>query len=175
MASLCCRVTEGWYDVMNEIGKEYDDHYSGCLRTYATLRIYPGEIHPQEVSARLQIAPSKFWVRDETLAAIPGQKSAQKATSGTKAGPGAKAMHGWFLTTHGKLDSRDSRRHIDMLLEPLLPVAVELASLQQQGATVDIICFWHAAPQQGGPALSPRQLRTLSDLNIAIAWNIFHG
>jgi len=150
---------------MNEIGKDYDDNYSGCLRTYATLRIYPGEIHPQEVSARLHIVPSKFWVRDETLAANPTQMKS----------PRAKAMHGWFLTTHGKLDSRDTRRHIDLLLEPLLPVAGELANLQRQGAAVDIICFWHAAPQQGGPALSSRQLRNLSDLNIAIAWNIFHG
>ena len=153
---------------MNEIGKDYDDNYSGCLRTYATLRIYPGEIHPQEVSARLHIVPSKFWVRDETLVALPLQKS-------EKARPGAKAMHGWFLTTHGRLDSKDTRRHIDMLLEPLLPVAGEVANLQRQGATIDIICFWHASPQQGGPALAPRQLRTLADLDIAIAWNIFHG
>jgi len=162
-------VTEGRYSVMNEIGKDYNDNYPGCLRTYATLRIYPGEIHPQEVSARLQIVPSKFWVRDETLAVIPGQYPAQKTS------PGAKAMHGWFLTTHSRLDSRDTRRHIDTLLEPLLPVATEVASLQRQGAAIDIICFWHASPQQGGPALSPKQLRMLADLDIAIAWNIFHG
>jgi hypothetical protein len=150
---------------MNEISKDYDDSYSGCLRTYATLRIYPGDVHPQEVTTRLNIAPSKFWVRDEALAANPAQK----------ASAGAKAMHGWFLTTHGRLDSKDTRRHIDMLLAPLLTVAGEVEGLQQQGAVMDIICFWHAAPQQGGPALAPRQLQALAQLNIAIAWNIFVG
>jgi len=154
---------------MNEIGKDYDDNYSGCLRTYATLRIYPGEIHPQDVTAQLQITPSKFWVRDETLVAQSVQKSIQKAV------PGAKAMHGWFLTTHGRLDSKDTRRHIDMLLQPLLPVAGVVESLQRQGAAMDIVCFWHASPQQGGPALAPQQLQALATLNIAIAWNIYHG
>jgi hypothetical protein len=158
---------------MNEIGKDYDDNYSGCVRTYATLRIYPGDIHPQEVTARLQITPSKFWVRDETLAALPVPTAGQKAALGV--GHGAKAMHGWFLTTHGRQDSKDTRRHIDMLLEPLLPVAGEVEKLQRQGAVIDIISFWHASPQQGGPALAPRQLQALAVLNIAIAWNIFHG
>jgi hypothetical protein len=84
-------------------------------------------------------------------------------------------MHGWFLTTHGRLASKDTRRHIDLLLAPLQEVADEVARLQQQGAAMDIICFWHAAPLQGGPALAPRQLQALAQLNIAIAWNIFHG
>lgn len=150
---------------MNEISKDYDDNYCGCLRTYATLRIYPGHIHPQDVTARLKVAPSKFWVRDESLAANPASKP----------GAGAKAMHGWFLTTHGRLDSKDTRRHVDLLLEPLLAVTDQIALLQQQGANMDIICFWHAAPVQGGPALAPRQLKVLADLNIAIAWNIFVG
>lgn len=150
---------------MNEISKDYDDNYAGCLRTYATLRIYPGEIHPDDVTARLGITPSKFWLRDEALAANPAQK----------ASPGAKTMHGWFLTTHGKLASKDTRRHIDLLLTPLLEVAGEVQQLQRQGAAMDIICFWHAAPLQGGPALAPRQLLMLSQLNIAIAWNIFVG
>jgi hypothetical protein len=143
---------------MNEISKDYDDNYSGCLRTYATLRIYPGEIHPQEVTARLNVTPSKFWVRDA---------DAQR--------PGAKTMHGWFLTTHGRLDSRDTRRHIDVLLAPLLDVAVEVAALQRDGAAMDIVCFWHAAAAQGGPALALRQLQALAQLNIPIAWNIYHG
>jgi hypothetical protein len=158
---------------MNEISKDYDDNYSGCLRTYATLRIYPGDIHPDEVTQRLGITPSKFWVRDETLVAVPEQTAEQKPAQ--KASPGAKAVHGWFLTTHGRLDSRDTRRHVDFLLAPLLEVSAAIDSLQKQGATMDIICFWHAAPQQGGPALAPRQLRMLADLNIAIAWNVFHG
>lgn len=149
---------------MNEISKDYDDNYAGCLRTYATLRIYPGAIHPDEVTARLGIAPSKFWIRDETLAANPALKAA-----------GAKAMHGWFLTTHGKLKSKDTRRHIDLLLTPLLVVVNEVEHLQREGAAMDIICFWHAAPLQGGPALAPPQLRLLADLNIAVAWNIFVG
>jgi len=150
---------------MNEIGKDYDDNYAGCVRTYATLRIYPGDIHPQDVTAKLRVAPSKFWVRDESIAVDATQKPK----------PGAKTMHGWFLTTHGKLASKDTRRHVDVLLEPLLPVSNEITLLQAQGANIDIICFWHAAAAQGGPALAPRQLRLLADLNIPIAWNIFSG
>lgn len=150
---------------MNEIGRDYDDNYAGCVRTYATLRIYPGAIHPHEVSTRLRTTPSKFWVRDETLAGDGAQTPR----------PGAKAMHGWFLTTHGRLDSKDTRRHIDLLLAPLLPVSNEIHLLHEQGAAIDIICFWHAAATQGGPALAPRQLRLLADLQIPIAWNIFSG
>lgn len=39
-----------------------DDDYPTCARTYATLRIYPGEIDPTEVTGRLGIEPSS-WQR----------------------------------------------------------------------------------------------------------------
>ncbi len=142
---------------MNDIGEDYDDHYSACLRTYATLRIYPGELHPEQVTQRLGVQPSKSWQRDD---------------SGK---PGAKAMHGWFLSTHGKLSSRDTRRHLDQLLEPLLGVREAVLALQAEGARMDIMCFWHSAGQQGGPALSPKQLSALAALNIMVSWNIYSG
>lgn len=31
----------------------YIDEYASCKKTYATLRIYPGDIDPEEVTLRL--------------------------------------------------------------------------------------------------------------------------
>ena len=62
---------------------EYDDAYSTCAETYATLWVY--DIDPAEVSTVLGIEPS--------TAQRVGDPSNRRGKLATR--------HGWFLTTKG--------------------------------------------------------------------------
>ena len=48
-----CRVTE------------YHDDYPTCLSTYATLRIYPGDVLPDDITSRLKVTPTSTQVAEE--------------------------------------------------------------------------------------------------------------
>jgi hypothetical protein len=139
---------------------EYDDEYGTCRTTYATLRIYPGEIDPTEVTDRLGIEPSSWQRRGE---AIQGRDGPPKVAS----------LNGWFLSTEGLFPSRDSRRHIDRILDRLEPNAEALRSLQQEGCRMDVSCFWISQSGHGGPEIPPRQMGRLAGLNLMLWFDLY--
>lgn len=138
--------------------KIYDDDYSTCAKTYAGLRIYPGEIHPNEVTKRLKIKPSKTQVAGERI--------------GTKKSQHVK-LNGWFLSTEKELQSVDYGRHIDWILDKLDGKEDVIHLLQKDGARVDISCFWVSKSGHGGPMLRPNQMSRLANLDIEIWWDIY--
>jgi len=134
---------------------KYDHKYRSCSRTYSTLRIYPKDVHPDVITKLLNIKPSR------TLIAGPN-------------GPrGRIVVSGWFLTTRGKLKSKDSRRHIDWLLDKIEPVSEQILSLQKQGVSMDISSFWGSASGDGGPILSPEQMARLVKMNLEVWWDVY--
>ncbi|WP_165230435.1 DUF4279 domain-containing protein [Aquisphaera insulae] len=138
-----------------------DDEYPTCARTYATLRIYPGEIDPAAITDRLEIEPSS-WQRRGELAQRAGRP------------PNVATINGWFLESQGQVESRDSRRHIDWLLDRLVPRAEAIRSLQEKGCRMDISCYWCSRSGHGGPTIPPSQMRRLAELNIEL-WFDFYG
>jgi hypothetical protein len=133
----------------------FDDD-AGCLRTYATLRIYSGEINPSEISEALGIEPSRIWNKGSAETAVP------------------RKQNGWFLTSRGEVESLDTKRHVDFLLARLAGREAYLAELAAQGLQVDIMCLWQSANKsEGGPNLLPAQMQQLASMSIAIAWNIY--
>lgn len=140
----------------------YDDAYPSCVRTSATLRIYPGPLDPDEVTLRLGVEPSLVQRRGEPLG--PGHKK-------------LAALNAWFLTTEGEVDSRDARRHLDWILDRLEGGrAGGLAELRRGGAAVDLSCFWLSARGSGGPTLSPAQMARLVALGLDLWFDVsFHG
>ena len=140
---------------------EYDDDYPTCAGTYTTLRIYPGEIDPAAVTDRLGIEPSKWQRRGEPT---------RHAGGPSKVAP----LNGWFLESRGQVDSRDSRRHVDWLLDRVEPSAEALRSLQGAGCRMDISCFWTSRSGHGGPTIPPDQMRRLAALDIEL-WFDFYG
>lgn len=138
----------------------YDDDYPTCAKTYATLCVFPGDIDPAAVTDRLEIEPSD-WQRRGEVAARPGRP------------PKIATINGWFLGSKGQVDSRDSRRHIDWLLDRMTPKAEAVRSLQEMGCRMEIACYWRARSGPGGPIIPPTQMRRLAELNIELWFDFY--
>lgn len=137
---------------MVQATEPYDDEYDPCAETYATLRIFTGAAHPQTVTDRLGIQPSKITL---------------EATS-----PYRRA-NAWFLTSEKVVKSRDFRRHIDWMLTQLLPVRVAVEELKQGGAICNFYCYWVMSRTNSTLLLSQHQLSGLAALGIEIWWDIY--
>ncbi|MBI5075320.1 MAG: DUF4279 domain-containing protein [Nitrospirae bacterium] len=135
---------------------KYDDKYTSCKRTYASLCIYPGEILPEEITKRLKTEPTEIVHKGDLD--YKGRK---------------RKLHGWFLRTQGVIKSRDSRRHIDWIIERIKNRKTEIKKLQSQGAEMYITCLWLPRGYGGGPTISPPQMAELSKLNIEVWWDIY--
>ena len=130
----------------------YIDDYSSCERTYATLRIYPAVASPSEVSKRIGLNP--------TNASIANTKHLNQ-------------VNGWFLSSEGVVNSKDSRRHIDWLLDQIEPVQTEFLKLTNLEAKANISCYWLSSQGHGGPIISPYQMERLVKLNLSVDWDVY--
>jgi hypothetical protein len=134
---------------------KYNHKYQSCTRTYSTLRIFPKNAHPDVITNLLKIKPTRISIAGPT-------------------GPiGRIVVSGWFLTTQGKLKSKDSRRHIDWLLDKIEPVSEQILALQKQGMSMDISSFWGSASGNGGPTISPEQMTRLVKMNLEVWWDVY--
>ena len=134
----------------------YQDDYPTCAETYATLRLYPGDIDPDIVTERLSVAPTTV------------QRPRADQQPGHAVHPAA-----WFLTSEGVVESRDVRRHIDWVLERVVPAGVALRELVHAGVRADIFCYWRSAGGHGGPCISPEQARVLAELELDCSFDIY--
>jgi len=83
-------------------------------------------------------------------------------------------LNGWLLSSKGTVDSLDVRRHVDWLLERIFDRRTELIALQSQpGVWMDFFCYWRPRDGHSGPSLSPKQMKTLADLNLTIGFDCY--
>jgi hypothetical protein len=137
---------------MQNFRTDYVDDYSACERTYATLRIYSGQNDPKEVTQRLGLEATKISVCND-------------------ASP--RTVNGWFLCSDGYVNSKDSRRHIDWLLDQVEPFVISMLDLKNGGMRMDIICFWESSTGNGGPIISPQQMKRLVALELDVGWDVW--
>jgi len=135
---------------------EYDDSYPTCVRTYSTLRVFSDEISPDEITKLLQIKPTEAFRKGDAHAKGKLQRKA----------------NGWFYSTKNLSASRDTRRHVDMILDALEEKVVLVETLHKQGCKIDITSYW-VSTGQGGPWLMPQQMLKLGRLGIAVWWDIY--
>lgn len=133
----------------------YDDDFPTCLETYASLRIYSHSMSPTEITKVLKVAPTRQFAMGE---------SHSKGL--------ARKYHGWVLCTQNQVTSRDTRRHVDWILSRIADKGWELDELRAQGAEMDISCLW-VSIGQGGPILSPPQMKSLAQLSLDIWWDVY--
>ncbi len=127
-----------------------------CTRTFATLRIYSGNISPQKITEQLGVTPSRIWNKGSTETVVP------------------RKHNGWFVSSRGEIESTDTKRHVDYILQQLQGHEDYIATLTASGLQVDIMCLWHKGNAgEGGPNLLPEQMAKLGAMGIAIAWNIY--
>ncbi len=134
---------------------EYSDDYSTCSSTFATLRIYSQTVRADEITDALGVQPTR------TLS--PGEKS---------------KLHGWFLSSEGRVQSRDLRRHLDWVLDQLAAGnnPTQQLTLRIPGKVVaDISCLWISAVGHGGPTLSPKQMLRMARQGLECWFDIYVG
>jgi hypothetical protein len=136
----------------------YDDNYETCDKTFLTLRVYCENKNPDEISSLLEIKPSSIQTK--------GQETDLTKKRVIK-------INGWFLTTEDLINSKDCRRHIDYLTSKLIPIKAKLKKLKNDGAKIDITCFWTSKDGHGGPTLSQKQFLELAELEIDFWFDIY--
>jgi hypothetical protein len=135
---------------------DYDDSYPTCRDTYSTLRIFSDDLAPDLITEALGIQPTTAFRKDE-----PFSKGKLK-----------RKTNGWLYSTEKLTESRDFRRHLDMILNALDGKENQIKGLQAKGCEMDITSYW-VSGGQGGPCMMPDQMLRLGALNIEIWWDIY--
>jgi hypothetical protein len=137
---------------------DYDDDYPTCEKTYSTLRIFSDKINPAEITKTLKINPTESFQKGE-----PYYKGKLRENNC------------WFYSTETLTKSKDTRRHIDLILQALNRKEKAINALQQKRCKMDIVSFWLGCGAAGGPALWPYQMLKLGKLGIEIWWDVYSG
>lgn len=82
----------------------------------------------------------------------------------------------WKLESEQFVESKDLRHHLDWLLNILRAHSEGLKRVQAlPGVTMVVKCRWYSAVGHGGPALWPKQMAVLAELDLELAFEIqFH-
>ncbi len=134
----------------------YNDGYATCVETRSSLRIFSDIVGPLEVAAQLDLQPTKSFTKGE-----PFGKSQQLRKS-----------NGWFYSTKGFVQSRDTRRHLDWIIDAIEPRRAAIHALVELGCKIDIFSFW-VSIGHGGPTIEPEQMRRLSEMKISVGWDVY--
>lgn len=137
---------------------EYNDEYPTCVKTYSTLRIFSDVLDPESITKQLGIEPTSSFRKGDVHCQGKLQRKA----------------NGWFFCTDTLSRSRDTRRHLDLILAELDGKDVALNALQARGCKVDVTNYW-VSIGHGGPWLMPPQSLRLGTLGISIWWDVYFG
>lgn len=135
---------------------EYDDAFATCLETWSTLRIFSDHIRPEEITKLLRLQPTDHFRKGESHS----QGKLQRKTNG------------WFYSTEKLSSSKDTRRHIDLILDAMNGREDAVKKLHADGCKIDVISYW-VSVGHGGPWLMPQQMLKLGTLGIAVQWDIY--
>ena|SRR5579863_10178654 len=135
---------------------EYDDSYPTCVETYSTLRIFSDNVSPDEITKLLQIEPTDAFRKGESH----------------NHGKLKRKTNGWFYSTRKLSSSKDTRRHIDLILAALDRKDESVRELHFNGCKIDICTYWLSVGQ-GGPWFMPQQMLKLGMLGIEAWWDIY--
>jgi len=87
-----------------------------CVKTYATFRLFSKTHTVNEISNAIGLKPTKSNDRNENARIVAERDSTA-----------------WMLSTKASVDSVDEHEHIDYLLKILLPAALSLSRLRNEG------------------------------------------
>lgn len=136
----------------------YDDQYPTCNETHAWLRIMHEDLDPDEISCVLGLTPTKVQRRGEPVPSKPERRYSKS---------------GWFLKSDGLIQSKDSRRHLDWILNQIGSKKREMATLHERGYLIDACVYWDSMHGHGGPTISPSQMSVLAALEVEIWFDVY--
>ncbi|MCW2479267.1 DUF4279 domain-containing protein [Candidatus Symbiopectobacterium sp. NZEC135] len=136
-------------------------NYETCLECRVSLLIYPGTMHPDEVSAILNMEPSqKNIIGDKRINSLGRTREIKIA--------------GWFLSSEMFVSSKDLRDHINWITAKLNPAKAGLKKLQNTpGIKMTLSCVWWSSLGHSGPVLWPEQMKALADLDLECSFDIY--
>ena len=126
-----------------------------CIETFATLRIFSKEIHPDEISKLLDVSPTKI---------IPIDLESKYKKR--------REFHLWAFSTKELLKSVDNLEHIQLIFKKIQSKSDQLNMLREEGCDTDIFCFWNSSGQ-GGPIASIELMKNAVELGLGITWDIY--
>lgn len=135
--------------------------YPSCDECHATLLIYSNDIHPDKITELLKIEPTqKNIIGTKSINRIGRIKEIKTS--------------GWFLSSKDDVISRDLRKHLDWLLNKIVPCKEALEKLQtNKNVTMGIDCVWRSLAGHGGPVLWPEQMKIMCELNLECSFDIY--
>ena len=136
--------------------RDYDDSYPTCIETFSTLCIFSDHLSPSEITATLNIQPTKTFQKGD----LHNRGKLQRKTNG------------WFYSTKTVTTSKDFRRHLDIILAALDGRAAGVKKLHSKKCKIDITTYW-VSTGQGGPWLMPDQMLKLGNLGIQLWFDIY--
>jgi hypothetical protein len=120
--------------------------------------VYTGDRPPSYVTELLGLAPTSIAVMGERASSFSDR---------------IYPINGWFMRSKEFVNSKDLWDHLDWIFERIAPCEPELRSAQEQGCEIKIWCYWLSLEGQGGPTLSPKQLRNLSRFELEVYFDIY--
>jgi len=136
---------------------KFNDEYPTCDETYVTLCIYSDTLKPDMISGALGLKP--------TSSHQTGDLISEERTETFK-------VHAWFLSTEGKVESKDSRRHLEMIISQLADKKSALETLTHD-CTMNISCYWSSASGHGGPTMAIEQMAFLSEVGLELSFDFY--
>jgi hypothetical protein len=118
-------------------------------KIFVTLRIYTGEINPNEVTNILGIKPSEIIIKNE------------------------KKINGWFLSSEDKIIQLEFEKHLDWLLNIIYPKKQEILELIKNGFKIDISCFYSFEEEFKQTILEPKQMAKMAELGIDFWFDVY--
>jgi hypothetical protein len=124
------------------------------------LRIYPDELTHQQVTELLGVQPTEAYnVGDH----VPLSGRRVRLTRRTV----------WLLSSEVTVSSKDTRAHLDWLLDQVAQAQQSLFDLQfHHEVKMSVCCVWWSAGG-GGPTLWPEQMKRLAELNLECSFDIY--
>ena len=127
------------------------------LETFATLRIFSGDLSPEAIEKKFGVKATSSHNRDP--------KSRYRSH---------RDSNRWSWCTEQSVDSLNTLCHINRVIEQFNDKALELEALRSMGCTTDI-CSYMVTTGQGGPQLNLQTMRSLCCLGLTIWWDVYKG
>jgi len=126
-----------------------------CIETFATLRVFSKEIHPDEITKTLDVSPTN-------TSPIDLESKYKKR----------REFHLWSFSTKDLSKSVSNAEHLELIFKSLEGKSDKLNILREQGCDTDIFCFW-VSSGQGGPIADLELMKEAVKLGLPISWDMY--
>lgn len=136
----------------------YDADSPWCSRTFVTLRIIAPDLDPAKLTRMLTLEPTRTQLRGEPWREHDGRPF---------------RFSGWFLSSEGMVESRDTRHHLDWLIARLRGQESTMQAFAQRGYHIDCHVRWDSVRGHDGPIFMPAQMRALADMQVVLWLDVY--